>query len=308
MSILINKYKQLRNTYGSRWPLYFVIRRPWGNLISDRSYLKIDYFLNLGKKLNLNNPVTFNEKMQWLKLYNRNPIYTTMADKLEVKNYITEKIGDRYVIKLLGSWDTFDEIDFDLLPEKFVLKTTHGCGGMVICKNKGDLDVEKARKIINKSLKADYFYQGREWPYKNIKKRILAEEYMQDGDSENLTVYKIFNLSGIPTIIQVIQDDKTAKETIDYFDTEWNLLDLKQNFPNSPNHLPKPRTLDDMLELARKLSEGMPFIRTDFYEINGEVYFSEFTFFSDDGFAEFHPGEWDEKLGEKIDLKLSYRP
>ena len=151
----------------------------------------------------------------------------------------------------------------------------------------------------------NYYWGGREWPYKNVRPRVFAEEYMQNGTSQNLTVYKIFNCSGEPTIIQVIQDDKTRKETIDYFDIEWNLLDLHQNYPNSQYHLPKPSTLETMLCLAKKLSKDIPFVRTDFYEVNGKVFFSEFTFYSDDGFERFYPETWDKTLGDKINLALA---
>ena len=273
------------------------------NILPDKAYLSLMYRFRLGKRLRLKNPTTFNEKMQWLKLYNRKPIYTLMVDKYEVKKYVADLIGEEYVIPTLGIWDRFDDIDFDSLPDQFVLKTTHDSGGVIVCKNKSELDMSAARAKLEQSLGRNYYCHGREWPYKDVKPRIMAEKYMQDRNFEVLNVYKIFNFNGVPKLIQSIQGDKTAAETIDYFDTEWNLLDLKQNYPNSENPLPKPDTLDEMLELARKLSSGVaPFIRTDFYEVNGRVYFSEFTFFSDSGTAKFSPPEWDERLGSWIEL------
>ena len=274
------------------------------HFIPDKLYIKLRYFRRLHKCPNLKQPQTFNEKLQWLKLYNRNPLYTTLADKYGVKKYIADKIGEEYLIPTLGVWDKFDDIDFNSLPNEFVLKCTHDSGGLVICKDKSKLDIESARRKISKSLKANYFWQGREWPYKNVKPHIIAEKFMKDRDFDNLNVFKIFNFNGEPKIIQTIQNDKMPNETIDYFDTDWNLLDLRQNYPNSKNPLPRPETLNEMLELARILAKDTaPFIRTDFYEINGKVYFSEFTFYSDSGFAKFTPEEWDLKLGNWIILK-----
>ena len=259
----------------------------------------------MGKKLNLTCPKLFNEKLQWLKLYDRNPLYTSLVDKFEVKKYISDKIGEKYVIPTLGIWDNFDEIDFDKLPNQFVLKCTHDSGTVVICKDKASFDVEYAKRKINNRMDFNYYYLWREWPYKDVKPRIIAEQFMQDRDYETLNVFKIFNFNGEPKIIQTIQNDKTENETIDYFDTDWNLLELKQNFPNSKTPLQRPETLNEMLNVARVLSKNTaPFIRTDFYEINGKVYFSEFTFYSDSGFAKFTPESWEISLGELINLCL----
>ncbi len=268
----------------------------------DETYLRFLYRLHIGKKLNLRNPRTFNEKIQWLKLYDRNPLYTSLVDKYEVKKYIAEKIGEKYVIPTLGVWDTFDDIDFNSLPNKFVLKCTHDSGGLIICRDKSKLDIASAREKIEHCLKRNYYWSGREWPYKNVQPRIIAEKYMEDQATENLPVYKILNFMGKPEIIQSIQDDKTLHETIDYFDTEWNHLNLKQNFPNSDTPLTRPEKLKEMLNLARLLCKDFKFIRTDFYSINNEIYFSEFTFYSDSGLAAFTPESWDEKLGSLIKI------
>lgn len=278
--------------------------RTLSHFIPDKLYIKLRYYKRLHKLPNLKQPKTFNEKLQWLKLYNKNPLYTTLADKYGVKEYIADKIGEEYLIPTLGVWDKFDDIDFDTFPNEFVLKCTHDSGGLVICKDKSKLDIESARRKISKSLKTNYFWHAREWPYKNVKPRIIAEKFMKDRDFDNLNVFKIFNFNGEPKIIQTIQNDKMPNETIDYFDTDWNLLDLKQNYPNSQNPLPRPGTLTKMLDLARILAnDTAPFIRTDFYEINDKVYFSEFTFYSDSGFAKFTPEEWDLKLGDWINLQ-----
>jgi len=278
------------------------------NKMSDEWYLRMLYGRRMHKKLNLNNPITFNEKLQWLKLYDRNFMYTHMVDKADVKDYVAGQIGEKYIIPTLGVWDCFDDIDFDSLPNQFVLKCTHDSGGLVICRDKSKLDKEAVRKKIEKSLKRNYYFYGREWPYKNVKPRILAEEYMEDDSAcnskvkHNLNVYKIFNFNGEPKIIQSIQDDKTKNETIDYFDVDWNLLDLKQNFPNSKEPLPRPLQLEEMLELAAILSKGLCFLRTDFYVVNQKVLFSELTFYSDSGTARFDPPQWDYKLGSWLDL------
>jgi len=274
------------------------------NGLSDTAYLKCLYWYRMKKSLNLKNPQTFNEKLQWLKLHDRKPEYTRMVDKYEVKKYVAERIGEEYLIPTLGVWDSFDQIDFDSLPDQFVLKCTHDSGGLVICRDKSKLDISAAREKIENSLKTNYYWHGREWPYKNAKPRIIAEQYMQDGQTLALPVYKIFNFGGEPKIIQTIQNDKTPNETIDYFDTDWKLLQLRQNYPNSAEPLTKPEQLETMFALARKLNAGFPFIRTDFYTINGQVYFSEFTFYSDSGTAKFQPEEWDNKLGQWIKLPI----
>lgn len=275
--------------------------------IPDKAYLKLIYNVSMGKKLNLDTPQTFNEKLQWLKLYDRNPEYTKMVDKYEVKKYVAEKIGEEYIIPTLGVWDSFDDIDFDKLPEQFVLKCTHDSGGLVICRDKSKLDIDTVKRKVKRSLNRNYFYSSREWPYKKVKPRIIIEKYMKnnnDTQQSSLNVYKIFCFDGDPKIIQTIQNDKTELETIDYFDTEWNILDIRQNFPNSKHPLECPKTLHIMLEKARILSRGHAFIRTDFYEIDNRVYFSELTFYSDSGMAKFNPEEWDLKLGEYIKLPI----
>jgi len=282
------KYKRLHSSYGKK--------------MDDEKYIKEIFKLSMGYKLDLNNPKTFNEKLQWLKLYNRKTEFVSMVDKSLSKEIVAKTVGEEYVAKTYGIWEHFDDINFDVLPEKFVLKTTHDCGGVIICKDKNKFDNEASKKFLEKHLTYQYFYHCREWPYKNVKPRIMAEEFLQDGNREVLPVYKIMCFGGQPKIIQTIQNDKQPNETIDYFDTEWNLLDLRQNFPNSEVPLNKPEKLEEMLSIARKLSEGMSFIRVDLYTANEKIYFSEFTFFSDAGLASFDPPEWDLKFGEWIRL------
>lgn len=285
--------------------LRFLIYRGFFDLLSDRLFLYILYYAHLGKKLNLKNPKTFNEKLQWLKLYNRKAEYTQMVDKYEVKKYIKERLGEEYIVPTIGVWDKFEEIEFKDFPEQFVLKCTHS-GGIIICKDKSEFNLEEARRKINDSMRKNYFLHGREWPYKNVRPRILAEEFVPNSNDEqgedSLVVYKVFCFGGEPKLIQVIQNDKRKDESIDYFDIDWKLLELKQNFPNSKIHLNKPDKFSEMLDLSSELSKGTPFLRVDWYVSMGKLLFSEFTYYSDAGIAAFEPEEWDRKLGEWIEL------
>ena len=226
-----------------------------------------------------------------------------MVDKYEAKKFVAAKgVDEKYIIPTLGVYNSFQEIDFDNLPESFVLKCTHDSGSVVVCKDKKEFDMEKAKMKLERGLCRNYYYGSREWPYKNVKPRIIAEKYMRDRDNENLPVYKIFCFMGNPTIIQTILNDKTLKETVDYYDTEWHKLNIRQGFPNSDELLEKPEKLALMLNIARKLSAGFPFLRIDLYYVNGDVYFSEYTFYSDSGLTPFVPDEWDRKLGDLIIL------
>lgn len=271
-------------------------------LLPTKPWLSWQFKKKFGRKINWENPTTFNEKLQWLKVYNRNPIHTEMVDKYAVKKLVSDLIGEKYIIPTLGVWDRFEDIDFDVLPDQFVLKCTHDSGGLVIVRDKSKMDKAAAKKKFKIALNRNPYDVTREWPYKNVRPRIIAEQYMQDGETSCLPVYKILNFGGEPKIIQAIQNDKTPEESIDYFDTNWNKLDLRQNYPNSATPLERPAALEEMLSLAERLSGGMPLVRTDFYTVNGKVYFSEFTFFSDSGFAKFNPPEWDDKLGGWITL------
>ncbi len=276
-------------------------------LLPDKLYLQLYYFAKFKKFIDFKNPQTFNEKLQWAKLYDRKEEYTVMADKYQVKQYVSHIIGEEYVVPGLGLWQRFEDIDFDKLPDQFVLKCTHDSGGLVICRDKSKMDIDYVKKKINSSLKTNYFYIGREWPYKNIKPMIMAEKYLEDsrhGDEKNLTVYKFFCFDGEPYIIQLIQNDKQKDETVDYFDISWNRLNLKQSFPNSEQPMKKPENLEELLHVARKLSqEKTGFIRVDLYSINNKIYFSEYTFFTDNGMAVFEPKFWDKKLGAMLDLQ-----
>lgn len=269
--------------------------------LSDEKYLRLLFRLRMGRKLDLDNPKTFCEKLQWLKIHGREEIYTTMADKYLAKQFIAGKIGEKYVVPLLGVWDRFDDIDFDALPDKFVLKCNHDSGSAIICRDKTKLDKENARKILEKSLKTDYFILKREWPYKNINRRIIAEEYLEDEPGVNLFDYKFFCLNGIPRIMYVIEG-ASDNPTEAFFDMNQNYLDLEMEDPR-PEIPPRlPESFDEMKRLAAELSDGVPFLRVDFFCVKGRLYVGELTFFHESGFGEIKPKEWDEKLGNMLDL------
>ena len=271
---------------------------------SDEKYLKHKFKLEMGYDLNLNHPQTFNEKLQWLKLHDRNPLYTVMVDKYKAKEYVGNIIGSKYIIPTLGVWDKFEDIDFDKLPTQFVLKTTHDSGGVFICKNKEDFDIHAARLKLEKSLKRNFYYQGREWPYKNVKPRIIAEKYMVDEQTNELRDYKFFCFNGTPKMLFVATDrqNPTEETKFDFYDMDFKHLPFSNGHPNSHKPITKPDTFAEMVKLATILSKNIPHVRVDFYEINGKVYFGELTFYHWSGFMKFEPHEWDKKIGDLIHL------
>ena len=292
-----------------------IIKDPWHivkalddrkmlHFLPDKAYLKLYYRSVFKKKLDLKNPKTFNEKLQWLKLYDRKPEYTMMVDKYEVKKYIAETIGEEYVIPTLGVWDRFEDIDFDKLPNQFVLKCTHDSGGLVICRDKSKLDIDKAKKKIKKSLKRNYYWSGREWPYKNVKPRIIAEKYMEDTRVGELPDYKFFCFNGKCKMMFIATNRSKGSDEIkfDFFDEKFNKLPFTQGHPNSDVLSSKPEKFYEMIELAEKLSQGVKQVRIDFYEVNGKIYFGEYTLFHYSGFTPIYPNEWDEKLGKLINI------
>lgn len=267
----------------------------------DEKYLKYVFKEKTKEDLNLDNPQTFNEKLQWLKLYDRNPIYTKMVDKYEVREYVKEIIGEEYLIPCLGVYNSTKEIDFDKLPNQFVLKTTHDSGTIVICKDKKNFDKKAAIKKINKRLKRKYYYLWREWPYKNVKPRIIIEKYMEDKKQKVLNDYKFYCFDGQPRMMFVVVD--RGKETkTNFYDMEFNKIDVSQTYPNFDKKINKPKQFDKMIELCKKLSKDIPHVRVDFYIINDKVYFGELTFFDAAGFDKFTPDKYDYILGKWIDI------
>lgn len=271
--------------------------------LPDGVYLKLVYRARIGRPLNLNNPKGFNEKLQWLKLYERNPLYTKLVDKAEVKPWVAERIGWEHVIPTLGVWDSFDDIDFGALPERFVLKCTHDSGGLAICRDLSTFDMAAARRKIERSLANNYFWSGREWPYKDVRPRIIAEEYLDPaGGQTGLTDYKVMCFGGRVRCEFTCTGRADGNLCVDFFDTEWNHLPFTRHYPNADVYPEVPERLKDMMAMAERLSEGMPFVRVDFYEVAGQYYFGEMTFYPGSGMEEFDPERWDEELGSWIEL------
>ncbi len=288
------------------WRRFWERAKYWDltNILSDKMFIKIEYKNRMRKKLNLKNPQTFNEKLQWLKLYDRKSVYTKMVDKYEVKSYVADKIGDEYIIPTLGVWDSFDEIDFDKLPDQFVLKCTHDSGGLVICRDKSKLNKERAKKKIELSLKRNYYYHGREWAYKGVKPRVIAEKYMEDSNGKSLTDYKFYCFNGKPEYLYVSYGlENHATASISFLTLDWEFAAFYRSDFKPFKELPaKPSKFNEMLVLAEKLAQGCDFIRVDLYQIGEQIYFSELTFSPCSGFMPFKPSEWDSKLGELISL------
>lgn len=273
-----------------------------GRLLPDRLYLQIKYFKWFRKFINFRNPKTFNEKIQWLKLYDHNPKHIIMADKYEAKLALKDIIGDEYIIPTYGVWDSFDEIDFDLLPNEFVLKTTHDCGGVVLCRDKATFDYESAKEFLTKHLNTNYYLTAREWPYKHIKPRIIAEKFMVDESGEELKDYKVFNFGGEPFCIQV-DFNRFKEHKKNLYDTNWNFMNLSFNYPSHPEiEIKKPDNLSEILELSKKVAGDEAFVRVDFYSINGKTYIGEVTYYPASGYGKFAPEKYDYIFGEKIVL------
>lgn len=318
----------------------------FGKLIPDKLWIQIKYLQWFHKFPDLKHPKTYNEKLNWLKLYDRKPEYTTMVDKYEVKKWISDRVGSQYVIPVVGGpWNSFNEINFERLPDQFVLKTTHDCGGVYIVKDKNKINMEEAEAFLTEHLQTNYFMTCREWPYKNVKPRIFAEKYMTDKggtlqnrggqevelevdsqterncslkdkqidfngisvlEKEQLTDFKFFCFDGIPKFMFIATDriSKTEETKFDFFDMNFKHLPFRQGHPNSNVKIDRPASFDLMKELAGKLSKGMPQLRVDFYQVDGQVYVGELTFYHFSGLVPFVPSEWDYKFGSWIHLPL----
>lgn len=270
--------------------------------IDDETYLKIKFKTSTGDDLNLKNPRTFNEKIQWLKLYYHAPLYTKLVDKYAVREYVEGKIGNQYLTDCYGVYLRFDDIDFNNLPDRFVIKCTHDCGSIVLCHSKSGLDYNKTRKKINTALSQNYYYQSREWPYKNVKPRIIVEEYLEDQNLKDLYDYKFFCFNGVPKALFVATGRQSGDMRIDFYDMNFNKLPFERGYPNSDKKLRKPANFDKMVELAQTLSAGIPFVRVDFYDIGERIVFGEMTFSPGGGMEVFKPKKWDYIWGSWISL------
>lgn len=283
----------------------FVKKSLW--FLPDKIYIKLYYLLRVGRKLNMDNPTTLNEKLQWLKFNYRFPLQSIVSDKLLVRDYVKEKIGEQYLIPLLGSWKDYENIDFSSLPKRFVLKCNHDSGGLVVCTNKDKLNYQEAKKKIEKSLKSNFFYIGREYQYRNIKPMIICEEFISD-DGKVPMDYKIYCFNGVPDVILVCKDrfsKNSHKATYLYYDQDWNFIPLNKGDDKLPDpKIPKPKNFEKMLEIAKTLSMVFVFARIDLYNINGQIYFGEITLSPNSGFDADITYETDLLFGEK--LKIPY--
>lgn len=277
-------------------------------LFPDKLYLTLLFRLKMGYWMDWKHPKTYNEKLNWLKLYDRKPEYTTMVDKYAVKEYVANIIGREYIIPTLGVWDSPEDIDWDSLPQKFVLKTTHGGGnsGVVICKDKSTIDLKTVKKQLSRAMGQNIYKESREWPYKNVDKKIIAEEYLEDSVTNELRDYKFFCFNGdVKYLFVATGRQKYEEPFFNFFDENYNSLDFQQGHPRSEDLPSKPLCFDEMKVVASKLSKGLKQVRIDLYEVNGKVYFGEITFFHFAGVVPFNPNEWDYKFGEMIRLPSS---
>lgn len=277
-----------------------------GFLFPDKLYLKMLFKYCVGYKLDLNNPQTYNEKLQWLKLYNQRPEYKTMVDKYDVKQYVAKIIGEEHVVKTYGVWDDFDQINFDSLPSCFVIKTTHGGGGggVYICKDKSALNKNDVKKMITKSFKQDIYKSLREWPYKDMKKRIIAEQLLVEEGKSSPCDYKVMCFDGKVKLIEFHEGRYSEHHTQDFYDVDWNLTRITQGsygeFNSKPS--PKPSLLGEMIRLSEILAKDMPHVRVDWYIVNNQLFFGELTFFDGSGLGPWDRYEDDLLMGSWITL------
>lgn len=274
------------------------------SFLSDSAYVQLLYRLRFDKPLHLGNPQSFNEKLQWLKLFDHDPRYTLFVDKYAVRDYVRKEIGDKYLVPLLGVWDSINDIDVSTFPNQFVIKTTHDSGGCVVCRQKSDWNISTQKKIA-KSMRRNYYWYGREWPYKNVPHRIIAEQFLSDGGN-GLTDYKIMCFNGSVKCILVCTDRLSGhglKKT--FYSPEWKRLPFKRPGPDSPIEIPPPIHLSEMIRIAEHLSGGIPFIRVDLYEAGDAIYFGELTLYPSSGAEAFYPQSWDRVLGDWITLPFS---
>lgn len=292
--------KGLRNP---RMALFVLLPRRFWDALSDKAFLKFEYRARIGEKLDLKNPKTFNEKLQWLKLYYRQPRLVQLVDKVAVRDWVAQTIGEEYLVPAIGVWESPEEIDFEALPEKFVLKCNHNSGlGMCICTDKAKLNIPEVKAGLQKGLGQNYYLHGREWPYKNVPRRILGEAFLEDPAGD-LKDYKFMCFNGEVKCSFVCSDRFSGKGLhVTFFDRDWQVMDFTRSYPRVAEGFPKPQSYEEMVHLAQTLSQGLPFVRVDFYELAGRIYFGEMTFFPGNGMEAFQPASWDATLGGWITL------
>lgn len=283
--------------------LRYRISRNIARLLPDRLYLSIKYRVHMGYWMNWKHPKTFNEKLQWLKVFYRRKDFSNMVDKFSVKQFVAAKIGLNYVIPTIAVYNNAEDIDFSILPDKFVLKCTHDSGGLVICRNKADLDIPATIKKMNRALKESYVIQNREYPYAYVTKRIIAEEYMEEPEFAELRDFKFYCFNGVPKYLLVASGRQRSHKNFDYFDMEWNHLSVyDEGCPNNEVMPQMPENFDKMVAIAKILSEGIPHVRVDMYNVGGKIYFGEMTFFDGSGCNLYVPREFDSIFGKFLNL------
>ena len=302
----VQKYVNAAKRFITDTGYRFIILSTLGlhNSMPDEEYLKKTYKAYIGRELNLDSPTSFNEKLQWIKLYDRNPEYTMMVDKYAVRAYISQKLGEDYLIPLLGVWTDPNDIDFEALPNQFVLKCNHNSGlGMCICKDKSKIDIEKVKKDLRKGLQENYFLGGREWPYKNVPRKIIAEKFMVDESGTELKDYKVLCFNGVPKFVEIHRGRFGKDHTQDFYDTSWQRMNYEQvGLPLAKELMPKPPFADEMFRLSALLAKDIPHVRVDWYYANNRLYFGELTFFDSSGFDPFIDYKQDEELGSFLIL------
>lgn len=295
---MIRKIKRfIRDPY---WEFGKFIFKRCPSCMSDRWFINVKWLMCMGYKLDLSNPKTFNEKLQWLKLYDRNPLYTVLVDKYRAKQYVAEKIGDKYVVPTFAVYSSVDEIDIDSLPNQFVLKCNHDSGSFIICKNKNEFDIDSAKKTLNKCLNHNFYKDSREWPYKDVKRCILAEQYLEDNTFEDLVNYKFICINGTPVIMYITV--KTDDIWENFYDMNFRPIEFSHGYRRYEKDIIKPSLFDELKMVAQTLAKDLSVVRVDFYIINNKIFFSEYTFYDWGGFAPIQPFQWDIKLGEMINV------
>lgn len=273
------------------------------HIMPSKIFLSLRYYQIFKKRIDWDNPTSFTEKLQWMKLYGCRPDYVSMVDKLAVKHLVATKIGEEYVIPTLKIWEKADDIELKDLPQQFVIKTNHDSGTVFVCRDKSDADETRIRKMFRQALKRNYYRIGRETPYKYVPRMVFAETFLNSYEEEEIRDYKFFCFSGEPKIFK-INFDRSSDFTANYYDLDMNILPFGEVDP-APDYsktCEKPEGFEQMVDICRKLSEGIPFVRVDLYNVNGKIYFGELTFFPTSGFGPFTSEEWDNRLGDWLIL------
>lgn len=285
-----------------RLVLLHILKWKLCRMLPDKAFVAIKYWVVAKRKLNLSNPVFYNEKIQWLKLYDRKPLYSQLVDKVDVRSYVAERVGSQYLIPQLGVYDSVDQIDWDSLPMQCVFKANHTSGDVLICTDTQTMDREKTKQEISHWLEKNYYWYNREWPYKDVRPRIVCEPYLVDESGYELKDYKIYVFNGVPKLIQV-DFDRYSSHKRNIYTTDWHYVDVMFHYPTHPEiQIPKPECLEEMLEFAEALGKDLAHVRVDVYVIQGKIFFGELTLYKGGGFAPFEPMSFEKEMGAWLEL------